>query len=244
MIARLPYIATLSIAMLAWAGCGGDGDDGDTTEAPAVATTPTTTTLSKADLISQGDAICAEVNAAIGTVAGAAETDSAARVEQEADLYTGMVDRIKALGTPDEAAGYPEFIAAAEDLAEAEDSAGLAAAREDNVALQNAEADVSSAFTAFQSAAADYGFEECGTAPSAPVAGGEAGAPAEEEAGEAIEEEAGEVEAAPEAEEEAAPAETGGAGTEAGGGAEAGGGTGAGGGSGAGGGGSGGIGPG
>jgi uncharacterized membrane protein YgcG len=237
MNARLLSMLALALAMLIVTGCGGDDDD-EPTEAAPVATTPTTT-LTKEELLTQGDAICAEVNAAIGTV-GTADTESAALVEQEADLYSGMVDRLKALGIPDEASGYEEFIAAAEGLAEAEEDAGLAAAREDSVALQNAQSDVSSAFTAFQEAAGEYGFEECGNAPSAPAAAG-AGAPTEAE-GEAVEEE-GEVEAAPEEEAEVAPEEAGGAG--AGGGAEAGGGSEAGGGTESGGGGSaGGIGPG
>jgi hypothetical protein len=240
---RILHTAAASLALLALAGCGGDDGDGEATEAPAVATTPTTTTLSKEEFLSQGDAICAEVNAALGTVGTAEGTETAALVEQEADLYTGMVDRLRALGTPDDSSGYPEFIAAADELAEAEDKAALAAAREDDVALQNAEGEVSSAFASFQAAAGDYGFEDCGSGPSTPAAGAGSGASVEAEGEEAIEGEA-EVEAAPEAEEEAAPEETGGAGTEAGGGAEAGGGTGTGGESGSGGGGSGGIGPG
>lgn len=242
MNARILHTAAASLALIVvLAGCGGGGDD-DSTETTAVATTPTTTTLGKEEFISQGDAICAEVNAAIGTVGTAEGTEAAALVEQEADLYSGMVDRLRSLGTPDDSSGYPEFIAAADDLAEAEGSAALAAAREDSVALQNAEADVSSAFSTFQAAAEEYGFEDCGNPPSAPAASGGAGGTVEEEGAEAIEEEA-EVEAEPEVEEEAAPEETGGAGTEAGGGAEAGGGTETGGGSG-GGGESGGIGPG
>ena len=243
MNSRILIITATALALLVLAGCGGDGDD-ETTEAPAVATTPAAATLTKEEFLSQGDAICAEVNAALGTVGTAEGTDSTAIVEQEADLYTGMVDRLKSLGTPDDTAGHQEFIAAAEELAEAEDSAGLAAAREDDVARQNAEADVSSAFASFQEAAEEYGFEECGNPPSPPAAAGAAaGAPVEGE-GEVIEEGEGEVEAAPEVEEEVAPEETGGA--EAGGEAEGGGGTGAGGGTDAGGGGgsAGGIGPG
>ena len=55
----------LPLAALAIAGCG--GGDGGSTETTATVEAPTA--LSKAELISQGDAICAEVNAAIGSAA-------------------------------------------------------------------------------------------------------------------------------------------------------------------------------
>src|SRR5918996_3581474 len=61
----LPFVALLALA-LPVAGCGGGGGD-ESTAAP-VETTEETTALTKAELISQGDGICAEVNAAVGTV--------------------------------------------------------------------------------------------------------------------------------------------------------------------------------
>jgi len=224
------------LVALAIAGCGGD-DDGDSTAAPPVETIEATTALSKEELLAQGDAICAEVNAAVGTVGST--SSATAQAAQVADLYNGMVERLKGLGAPsDDSTGYPEFIAAAEELAQAESDAGLAAERGEEEA--SAESEASSALASFQSAATAYGFEQCGEAPSAPVPG-----TAGEEAGGEEAPEAGEEEVAPEVEEEVAP-ETGGGAVEeegAGGGAGVGGGTG-GGSEGSGGGSSGGIGPG
>jgi hypothetical protein len=203
------------LAVLAIAGCGGGGDDSTST----AATTETTVALSKADLISQGDAICGEVNKAVGAAeivtAEGGEPELATKVS---GLYIGMVESIKALGTPDEGAGYPEFIAAADRLSSAEDEVKLAAEREDTAALEEATGAAGSAREEFQSAADEYGFEDCGEGPSAPTAaGGETGAAPVEEA------EEGGVEVGPEEieeevvpEEEAAPEEvapeTGGAG--------------------------------
>lgn len=229
------YSAALALAVLAIAGCGG-GDDDDTTT-PVAAPVETTASLSKEELVAQGDAICAEVNAAVGTLAS---SDAAGAATQAAGLYSGMVERLVELGAPsDETSGYPEFIAAAEGLAQAESDVELAAERGEDAALVSAEAEASSALASFQSAATSYGFEQCGEGPSAPVPGS-GGVPTETEAepSEGVEEE----EAAPEEVEEAPETEAGGAGTGAGGGAEAGGGTG--GGESSGGGGSGGIGPG
>jgi hypothetical protein len=175
-----------------------------------------------AELLTQGDAICAEVNAAVGTLSESA-SEGASRVTQEADLYKGMVERLKGLGTPEEPEGYEQFIAAADELAQAQSDAALAAARGEAESLETAQTEASAALSSFQTAASEYGFEDCAEAPSAPVpaaGGGAAGEEVEPEATGGVEEGV-EEEVAPEAApEEAAPeTETGGAGsTEAGGG--------------------------
>ena len=121
MMRLLKILIALAFAGLVLAGCGG-GDD-DTTELTATAEEPVA--LSKADLVSQGDAICAEVNAAVGSVAASESGDETERV---ADLYVGMVESLKNLGAPAEETGYPEFIAAAEELAKVEGELKLAEA--------------------------------------------------------------------------------------------------------------------
>lgn len=216
-------VGGFAVFALLLAGCGG-GDD-DSTE--AAATTEAVTALSKEELVAQADAICAEVNAAVGTV-GSTSTGAEGQAGQAADLYAGMVERLQGLGAPsDESAGYEEFIGAGEQLAQAQGDVSLAAERGEDGALATAEAEASSALDSFRSAADAFGLEQCGEAPSAPTpsASGEAGgAGGSEESAGAVEEEA---EAAPEVEEEVAP-ETGGAGSveeeSSGGGAGAGGG--------------------
>jgi len=212
-------VLALVVLVLLAAGCGGD-DDGETTAAPAPAPVETTA-LTEEELIAQGDAICAEVNAAVGTVSSSADGDGQAA--QVAELYNGMVERLQDLGAPsDDTAGYDKFIAAAERLAQAQSDVQLAAERGEEEGLTSAQAEASAALSEFQSAATSYGFEQCGEAPSAPVAGSAPEAEAPEEPVEG-----GEEEAAPEVEAEEEAPETGGAGSaegeEAGGGAEAGG---------------------
>jgi hypothetical protein len=213
-IRRYAFLAVLPIAALL-AGCGGGGDD-DSTEAAPVATTAVPELLSKDELIEQGDAICAEVNAAVGTIgASSAETSPVAQV---ADLYTGMITNLKNLGAPQESSGYPEFVAAADELSTAQGEVKLASERGETAGLEAAEANASAALSSFQSAAQEYGFEACGEGPSAPSVtaapeSGETGsaeAPAEPE----VEAEEPEVEAEPAP--EPAP-ETGGAGGTGGG---------------------------
>jgi hypothetical protein len=200
-------LIALSLGGLALAGCGG-GDD-ETTESTATAEAPAA--LSRAELISQGDAICAEVNAAVGSVAASESGDETERV---ADLYVGMVESLKNLGAPAEETGYPEFIVAAEELAKVEGELKLAAEREDAAALEESSAAAVPALEEFEDQAGQYGFEECGEEPTAPSPSGAGAAPIEEAEGgvevapEEIEEEVAPEEVAPE---EVAP-ETGGAG--------------------------------
>jgi hypothetical protein len=200
-------ILTLSLAgVLALAGCGGGGDDESTASAPA--TTESTPTLTKAELISQGDAICAEVNAAVGSVGGSG-SGVPDQIVQVSSLYTGLVERLKDLGEPTEADGYDEFIAAADELSKVEGEAKLAAERSDTTALGEAATRAAPALEEFESAAEAYGFESCSEGPSAPTAtGGEGAATGEEVEGGVAPEATEEPEAEPE--EEAAPPEAGG----------------------------------
>src|SRR4029077_10738587 len=133
-------LAVSALALLAFAGCGGGGG-GDSTAVAPVETTETTAALSKEELIAQGDAICAEVNAAVGTV-GSTSSAAAGQAAQAAGLYGGMVERLQGLGAPsDDSTGYPEFISSAEALAQAEDNVKLASEREEGEALSGAEAE-------------------------------------------------------------------------------------------------------
>ena len=229
----IPCLAALSVAALGLAGCGGGGGDESTATAPA---TTETTALSKQDLITQGDGICAEVNAAVGTL-DASETEGSSQVSQAADLYSGMVERIKGLGEPTETEGYPEFIDAADELAQSQNDVKLAFERGEESSLGAAQEKAAEALNSFQEAASSYGFQDCSEGPSAPVVSPSGGA--EEE----VEAETGGVEEEVPVEEEEAPIEeeapveeeapeTGGAGGTEGGGTGVGGGEGGGGGSG------------
>jgi hypothetical protein len=193
----LPIVAALALllAALVATGCGG----GDSTESTAT-TAEAPPALSKADLISQGDAICGEVNKAIGAL-GASEEEVPEQIVQTADLYIGMVESIERLGVPAEGAGYSEFAAAAEELSAVEAEAKLASEREDTAALGEAATKAAPILEEFESVAGTYGFEQCSEGPSTPTPstpGSGVTPPSEEEGG---------VEVAPEELEEEAPLE-------------------------------------
>jgi hypothetical protein len=231
-----------ALVALALAGCGGGGEE--TTESTA-ATTEEPQKLTRAELIEQGDGVCAEVNAAVGALSSTATAEAAGFEQDErvANLYTGMVERLQELGAPEGDDGsYAEFMEAAERLAKVEGEARLAAEREDLPALEEAKGEAEPALEAFEEEAADYGFEDCSEDPGAVTPAGASGGETGTEVGgeeleEGVEEEGG-VEPEPEyvepepeeapPPEEVAP-ETGGAGggveeaPEAGGGGESGG---------------------
>jgi hypothetical protein len=211
-----------ALVALAIAGCGGGGDETETT---AATTTEEPEKLTKAELIEQGDDICAETNAAVGALDSEPEEGAVPEtIEKTANLYTGMVERLQELGTPEGDDGsYMKFSEAAEELAKVEGEVKLAAEREDTAALGEAASEATPALEEFETQAEIYGFEQCSEGPGA-VTPSTSGTGEEPEGG--VEEEGG-VEAEPELEEaapeeeivpeeEAAP-ETGGAG----GGAEA-----------------------
>ena len=218
---RRIWILALPVAAVLLAGCGGGGGSDSSESTATTAAAPAA--LSKAELIEQGDAICAEVNTAVGAV-GASSTENSSPAGQAADLYSGMVASLNNLGTPQETDGYAEFSTAAEELAKAEDEVKLASERGDTAGLEAAESSASSALTSFQNAASEYGFKECSEGPSAPATSAPS-AESETEAGgeeaEAIEPEAVEPEVEAEPAPEVAP-ETGGAGGTAEGGGTAG----------------------
>ncbi len=194
-----------ALAAAALAGCGGDGDE--TTEATAV-TAEEPPRLTKAELIEQGDDICAETNAAVGALGFEGETSAVPEaIEKTSNLYTGMVEQLQELGPPEgDESGYADFMEAAEELAKVEGEVKLAAEREDTVALGEAATEAAPALAEFETQAEAYGFEECSEGPGAPTPG----AASDEAGGEELEggvEEEGGVEAEPEYEEEAAPEE-------------------------------------
>jgi hypothetical protein len=216
------FLIVAPIVVLLLAGCGGGSSDSSESTATTTASAPPA--LSKAELIEQGDAICAEVNAAVGSV-GASSAENSSPATQAASLYSGMIASLNNLGTPREADGYAEFSSAAEELAKTEDEVKLAAERGETAGLETAESNASEALASFQNAASEYGFKDCSEGPSAPATSGPSSESGAAETGgaepEAVEPEVVEPEAEAEPAPEVAP-ETGGAGGTAEGGGTAG----------------------
>jgi hypothetical protein len=148
------WIASLAVVVLLFAGCGGGGDSSSatTTERGGEA-------LTKAELIEQGDAICAKPLAIRASLNPEGTPEEAVRV---ASLVTAMVNRLLALGTPKETEyTYAEYTTAAHALVQAETEVKAMAKKGDPVDLRRAESGSLSTFSMFESLAGQYGFTDC-----------------------------------------------------------------------------------
>jgi hypothetical protein len=143
---------------LVLAACGGDSSP----EVPIVLPTETTTSggsASKADFIEEADAACEEVNAQIQQFASAGQ--GLTEADQIADLRQSVVDDLNAIGPPDEdRTTLDEYLTSLEQQVEAGKKIALAQARGEDTA--QFEEELSTARDAGETAAAAYGFQECG----------------------------------------------------------------------------------
>lgn len=145
----LPTALAATVFIAGLSACGG-GDDSEPAPAPVTATEPAA--LTKAELVSQGDGLCAEVNAAVGTILNSTTLSDSDKASQVSELYSGLADRLEKLGTPDDGPAPTEVIAAVRDLADPTTGEEGAAALSD--------------------AATAYGFTDCAESPEAPVSAG------------------------------------------------------------------------
>jgi hypothetical protein len=199
----LLVLPALLVLVLVASGCGGGGSSSTTAKKPPKE--ETVAKLSKGQFISQGDAICAEVNTAVGSVQESA-AEASSQTVQIANLYSGMVQSLQRLGQPSEIEGYSDFMGAAERLAMTENEVKAASEKENPALVEEASQAAVPAVEEFQQQSAVYGFEECSEGPHAPAVAPESSTGTEEIA---PEEESGGIEAAPEEEfvpeEEVAP---------------------------------------
>ena len=141
-------------------GCG-DNSPETTLPVTAVSTeTQASEALSKTAFIAEADARCAETNAAIQQYVDAGEGFSAAA--EIADLRQGLLDQLKELGPPTEdRTTLDEFLTALESQVEAGQKIGLALDRGADTSTD--ETALATARTDAETAAAAYGFKDCGT---------------------------------------------------------------------------------
>lgn len=155
--------SVLAVCLAATGILAGCGDNSPETTLPitAVSTeTQATEALSKTAFIAEADARCAETNAAIQQYVDAGEGFSGAA--EIADLRQGLLDQLKELGPPTEdRATLDEFLTGLENQVEAGQQIGKALDAGTDTATY--ETDLATARTDAETAAAAYGFKECGT---------------------------------------------------------------------------------
>jgi hypothetical protein len=159
-------VAVAAAALLA-AGCGGDDPAPiepvpDTSDQASVA-------LSKSDFIAQGDAICAETNAALAALdTGTAGGDPQYQAQQQVQITRTELQSLESLPPPDQNRSVLDrLLSALEDQVDALSRKSAAIEQGDDPAAAEAEADT--AASSAQAAAAEYGFEDCANAGEVPT---------------------------------------------------------------------------
>jgi hypothetical protein len=164
---RRTWIVALPVVVLAIAGCGGGGGS-SSSESTAAGAEEAAGVPSKAELIEQGDAICAEVNAKVGAI----EPESPGAIVRLAGPYSKMAKSLKNLDNPTETEGaYGEYLRALSQLAIAENALKLAVER-GSPERATVEKGAEGALSDFQLHAGEYGFKDCSEGPSALASGG------------------------------------------------------------------------
>ena len=151
-------VALFIIVVLLFKSCGGDEEAGTPLTAVGATGTGAAAPLSKEDYIAASDPICGETNSAI---AGIDPADDVA-TQQELELTDQERVSLDSLVLADPANKVERFLGALGDLVDALDLKQKAIDRSDDTAVADADAQIEAAKDEAQTAAEEYGFEECG----------------------------------------------------------------------------------
>ena len=156
-------IATSAAAILVFpiAGCGGDDSTIQSVSSPTT-TDSAPAAVATDEFITAADARCAEANAAIANLS----TDTAASsttVQQQLSITKGTLSGLKALGEPEDPDGsLADYYAAMQDQIATLKQQESALASGDTAAYESLGVDLDQAMSDAESAAGEFGLEECG----------------------------------------------------------------------------------
>jgi hypothetical protein len=152
--ARHVLVATAVVGVaIALSACGGDSSPEQEINVP----TETQASQGKTEFIAQADSICAEANSSIEQFAASGQ--GLTEADQIAQLRQGVVDQIRQINPPSDPT-LDQFLTAVSAQASAGEKIGLALQRGEDTTEFETELD--NAKTQAETAAASYGFQECG----------------------------------------------------------------------------------
>jgi len=160
----------VGIAALAAAGCGGGGSSSVVTVEGASGTSGANgpAALSKADFITQADAICGEANAALDGLSGAASaTSTKLEASQQLQIVRSEYESIRSLPpSSQDRSTLSQFLSSVKSEVEA--LTRNKAAIQQGGDNSSAQSQFANAKTSAETAARSYGFQDCakGAAPS------------------------------------------------------------------------------
>jgi hypothetical protein len=168
------------LVALVLSACGGDSSPEVPIVLPTETSTSATSSGSKTEFIEEADAVCEGVNAQISQFAAAGQ--GLTEADQIADLRQEVLDELNALGPPDDdRQTLDEYLTALEQQVEAGQKIALAQERGEDTA--QFEEELATARDAGETAAAAYGFQECGQPISSSGATDAGGATAPDDTG-------------------------------------------------------------
>jgi len=140
--------------------CGGDDEQTPVTPVSGATGLGGATTLSQADFVDQGDAICLEANTSL---AGVDESDPGAAASDQADIVAGELQQLQTLPAPDDGTDkLNKFLSSLEQQATAYQDKATAIDRGDDAAAAELDTTIEEATTDAADSAKAFGFKVCG----------------------------------------------------------------------------------
>jgi hypothetical protein len=160
---RLVALSALAVVfivvVLLIKSCGGSDDETPVTPLGASGAAGAST-ITQADYISQGDAICLDSNTALANVD---QTDPTQAAKDEADVVSGELQQLQSLPQPDDGTTkLGNYLNALEKQAAAYQDRATAVERGDDATASGLESTIEKAGDEAASAAKNFGFNACG----------------------------------------------------------------------------------
>jgi hypothetical protein len=169
LVAGVAVVGVLVVIIVAIASAGGDDDD-EITPVEGVGG-GSAGSASKSEFIDEADSICAEANAAVANLAASpAANVPELLAEQQYEYARGELEQLQTLTPPeDDRSALDRFYTALRDQIDVLRKQQLAIQRGDDDALAEVSEELPAADAEVRAAAADYGFDECGTEGAPPT---------------------------------------------------------------------------
>ncbi len=160
LVALSALAAVFILFVLLIKSCGGGDDSTDATPLAGATGAGGATTLTQADYVDQGDAICLDANTSLANVD---QSDPSKAAKEEANIVEGELQQLQSLPQPDDGTTkLGNYLNALEKQAAAYQDRATAVDRGDDATVSELESTISKAGDEAANAAKNFGFDACG----------------------------------------------------------------------------------